>query len=235
MDVLYLCDNTLTKESRCQKDQMMRSLAFFEKSYRKNELILVDFAQIAVVYVLQGALKVFICNDFGAEKLLYYVVEGCSCLANHHEEEQVYLRLEAGVDCKVCFVGFFSLMTHICEDKDSFTKMLHMISQQMAAIEANLLDLASCSLKGRICKFIAALAEQSTLFTSDGAVILKKFPSRVDIARFTGIRKRNVIKCLSELQEQGIIRKEGKRMIIVDFEQLKAEIAVGCGGKSERK
>lgn len=208
---------------------------FLEKSYRKNELILVDFAQIVVIYVLQGALKVFICNDFGMKKLLYYVEEGCSCLANHHEEEQVYLHLEAGMNCKVCFVEFLPLMTHICADKGNFAKMLYRISQQIAAIEANLLDLVSCSLKGRICKFIAALAEQSTLFTSDGAVILKKFPSRADIAQFTGIHKRNVIKCLSELQEQGIIKKENKRMIIVDFEQLKAEIAVGCGGKSERK
>lgn len=228
-DVLYLYDHTITPESRHQKDELMRKLAFQEKSYRKGEAIFVDFTRISVVYVLQGTLKVFVCNDFGAEKLLYYVESGCSCLANHPEDQQVYLRLEAGLDCRVCFIEFLPLMERIYTDKTLLTKALDTISRQMAAIEANLLDLANCSLKGRICKFITTLAEQSTLFTPDGAIIIKKFPSRTDIAQFTGIHKRNVIKCLSDLQKQGIIKKDGQKLIVTDMAALKKEIAAGFG------
>lgn len=228
-DVLYLNQSRMSIQERKTHEAKMLSLSDGRRCYRKNQEIMVNYEQTMAVYVFKGALKVFIGNEFGSEKLLYYVEEGNSCFASHENFSQIVLRLEAAKDCEVCFVNYLEMMMLFLKDQSAFKKAMKVIEEQIIAIEENLLDLANMSLKGRICKFIYALAVQSTITDEAGNIILKNFPPRQDIAQFTGIHKRNVIKALSDLEKAGIIKKQQKQMVITDKAGLLAEIAKSYG------
>ena len=53
---------------------------------------------------------------------------------------------------------------------------------------------------------------------------MKSLPNRTDMALYVGTHKANVVKCLTQLEKDQIITREGKGLVINDIAQLKAII-----------
>lgn len=219
----YLNENDGLEVDQMQHQFMLKH-SYCHKKYHKNDEIVMDYDLSTIIYVAKGQLKVFIANKQGVEKLLYYVEENNTFLGNYGAKKDVFLRLVAANACEVYFLNAKTMIADVVFKENGLDALLESMENRICAMADNLLDLANCSNRGKICKFIQSLALNSTLMVA-GYVFIKILPTREDIALFVGTHKVNVIKCLSQLEKDHIIKKHGKGLIVYDMAALEQIIA----------
>lgn len=218
------CQNgrTLDKHAR---ELFMLEHTYMKRCYKKHEQIYLDLDKRTVIYLASGQLKIYASNEQGTEKLLYYLGEGNTCLGNYiNENNGVLLSMVAATPCLIYYLDIDTLLKTYMTRENAISNLMDQVEGRMSTMVHNLLDVASCSNKGKIGKLIYTLAERSTK-SINGDILLKRFPTRSDIASFIGTHKSNVIKCLKELEREGIIEKYEKGYIIKDGQALEEIIA----------
>ena len=221
----YLNDDNLNDAAAIdERDQFMLEHCYQKKKYKRNQQIILDPHANTVIYVHKGQLKVFVNNEQGVEKLLYYIAEGNSCLGNYNPNKDVFLTMVAASDCEVYLLDAKSVFEDVIFKHHSLDMLIDSMQNRICAMADNLLDLANCSNKGKIGKFIYSLAVQSNN-TIDGKIFIGILPPREDIALFIGTHKVNVAKVLSQLEKEGLVSKYQKGLLVHDMAALKQMIA----------
>ena len=131
-------------------------------------------------------------------------------------------------DCDIYFINTKQLLYDLVYDKKFFSNLWESSYRRLGIIAERLLDISGTNNKGKICKFLYNLAQESHQTTPDGKLVIKKLPTRNDLALFIGAHKSNVIKILSALENDGIITPNGKGIIINDLDKLKTCIDESC-------
>ena len=204
-----------------QKDELMRRHATLVKKYPKNTRVPLDAQSAECFYLYKGQAKLFISNEAGIERLLYYVEEKNSCACGY---PNITMTLETAGECEIYYVNMRQLMETLIYQEHLFDQFWASTHRRLGSMAERILDIGGCSNKGKICKLLYNLAQESTI-TEDGCIVIKRLPSRNDIAFFVGTYKTNVVKCLSNLEREQIIERDGKRLLIKDMDALAAIIA----------
>jgi CRP-like cAMP-binding protein len=99
--------------------------------------------------------------------------------------------------------------------------LLRALSRQVQAHDALVEDLLFLDLKGRVAKRLLGLVSPSfDDLPEDGAMV----PSEVthaDLASLSGGSRENVTRILSDLARRGIVRREGRRYVLMKVEALR--------------
>ncbi len=201
-----------------EKDAFMKRNASLIKIYPKNTKIILDANSENSFYLYSGLVKLSIFNEVGVERLLYYLKEKNSCVCGY---PNVSMILETVEDCEIYFMNTKKMLQSIIFDEKLMHEFWDSTHRRLGLMAERILDIGGISNKGKVCKLIYNLAQASTKTDASGNIIVKSLPNRTDMALHVGTHKANVVKCLTQLEKDNIITRDGKGLIINDMEQLK--------------
>ena len=204
-----------------EKERFMKKNAAVIKKCPKNTRLVLDASSEYSLYLHSGLAKIFIFNEMGVERLLYYLKEKNSCVCGY---PNVSMILETVEDCEIYFLDTKQMLQGFVFDENLIAQMWDSTHRRLGIMAERILDIGGSSNKGKICKLLYNFAEASTLADENGNIIVKRLPSRTDIALYVGTHKANVVKCLTQLEKDNIISRYGKGIVIHDMEQLKTII-----------
>ena len=221
MHIPYFDETTQNPLSIEEKDAFMKRNASLIKKYPKNTKIILDADSQSSFYLYSGLVKLSIFNEVGVERLLYYLKEKNSCVCGY---PNVSMILETVEDCEIYFINTKQMLQGIIFDEKLMNEFWESTHRRLGLMAERVLDIGGSSNKGKVCKLIYNLAQASTKVDEHGNVIVKSLPNRTDMALYVGTHKANVVKCLTQLEKDQIITRNGKGLIVHDMEQLKTII-----------
>lgn len=204
-----------------EKERFMKKNAAVIKKYAKNTKIVLDASSEYSLYLHSGLAKIYIFNEVGVERLLYYLKAKNSCVCGY---PNVSMMLETVEDCEIYFLNTKQMLQGVIFDENLIAQMWDSTHRRLGLMAERVLDIGGSSNKGKVCKLLYNLAQASTRTDEHGNIIVKALPNRTDMALYVGTHKANVVKCLTQLEKDNIITRYGKGIIINDMELLKAII-----------
>ncbi len=118
----------------------------------------------------------------------------------------------------VCFIPTKVFVSMVEKDPKLAFKIIHLLSNELKVAERGITDIAQKSVKERLAQGLLLLKE-SYGFESDNAT-LNVAMTREDIANIVGTARETVIRLLFELDREGVIHLDGKKIKIVDQGKL---------------
>ena len=118
----------------------------------------------------------------------------------------------------VCFIPTKVFVSMVEKDPKLAFKIIHLLSNELKVAEKGITDIAQKSVKERLAQGLLLLKE-SYGFETDNAT-LNVAMTREDIANIVGTARETVIRLLFELDREGVIHLDGKKIKIVDQSKL---------------
>ena len=118
----------------------------------------------------------------------------------------------------VCFMPTKVFISMVEKDPKLAFKVIHLFSDKLKTAKRKITDIAQKSVKERLAQGLLLLKE-SYGFESDNATI-NVLMTREDIANIVGTARETVIRLLFELEREGVITLEKKKIKIVDQNKL---------------
>ena len=225
MHVPYFDETPLSDLDSAQKDALMKKYATTIRTYPKNTRLVLDAATGDSLYLYKGWAKIFIFNEAGIERLLFYLAPKNSCACGY---PNISMTLETTEECEIYFFNSRQMLNALVYEEHLFDALWESTLRRLGIMAERILDIGGASNKGKICKLLYNLAQESTLATPEGDIIVKRLPTRNDIAFYVGTHKANVVKCLTHLEKEHILSREGKGLIVHDRRRIPATI--NCSG-----
>lgn len=188
-----------------------------EKVYRKGEIINREGERISdFKYLKKGLVKIFRQNQNGDEQVVTITrpFEFVSNVSIFTDEVYSY-SVSALEDSTVCVVDLAFMKGLFTGNVGLALDLLGRVAEVNEKIIRQSLDIRNRNLTGRVAYVLLYFSRE--IYNSR---VFELPVSRKEIADFISMSTANVIRTLSELKRDGIIRTEGKMIEIVDFPKL---------------
>lgn len=126
-------------------------------------------------------------------------------------------------DTTVCFLDRKYIHELVNHEPTVAFNLITKLSSSLGLSEDKLASLSSKSVRERVAEFLLLLKSTHGKKTDDGTIIDLKL-TREEMASAVGTATETLIRFISELKDEKIIRNDGKKIIILDSERL-AEFA----------
>jgi len=240
VELLSSIEMRLKKAERLQKDVDNSSEGlqrFFSEAKAEK-----DFENLSVDKEIRKiAAKETIYEEGKQARWLYYIVEGQVRLYNTNEYgKELSTKLLGQGD----FFGYFSLindkpyshnaaslknsvlrlipkedfMLLLFNNRDFAAKFIKLIANKTEETEVKLIDLAYSSVRKKVAN---ALVEYCNSLDSKEIKDVKVSLSRDELAAVAGTTKETAIRTLSDFKAEGLVKIEGKFILVSDLEELR--------------
>jgi CRP/FNR family transcriptional regulator len=195
-----------------------------EKEYRQGETIIKAGSLINdFVYLKSGLVKLFHTGQDGREQIItiakpFDYVSLLSVFSNSRYNYSVSA-LENSVTCNLSMEKVRSL---IINNGNLALNLLNKMSKVADKIILDTLEIRRKQLRGRVA-FLLLYFSQQVYFSQEFDLPL----SRKEMAEYVGMTTENVIRSLSELRKDGILKIYGKTIQIVNTETLQSIASFG--------
>ncbi len=185
----------------------------------KKEVIFHEGDELRQVpYLVHGKVRTFKINNDGKEFVTGLHVPGdfigyMGLLENGRAMESA----EALEECEVALVPREDLLALLYRDRDVSIRFIRMLARDVKEKEQHLLQLAYASVRQRVAQALLRVHER---YAADKASDLGLRISREDLASIVGTATESLIRCLTDLKEDGLIASEGRDIRIVDKARL---------------
>ncbi|MGY5353907.1 response regulator [Wenyingzhuangia sp. IMCC45467] len=164
-----------------------------------------------VYYVEKGSVKTYRFNDDGKEYITEVYNEGDFFGYQPIFEERVYDEIaDALTEANLIKISKQDFLTLVYENRIIAKQFMTIISKNLSSKEEDLMLMAYSSVRKRVSKKLQELLEDNNEIT-----IL-----RSDLAKLTGTTKESLTRTLTEFKSSGIIKTEGKKIILTDRKKL---------------
>ncbi|MBL0044223.1 MAG: response regulator [Flavobacteriales bacterium] len=171
-----------------------------------------------VPYIVHGKVRTFKINNDGKELVTGLHGEGdfvgfMGLLENGRAMETA----EALEACDVAFIPREDLLALLYKDRDVSIRFIKILARNVKEREEHLLQLAYSSVRQRVAQ---ALLRVHDRYADEKAAGLGVHISREDLASIVGTATESLIRCLTDLKEEGLIDTLGREIRIVDKSRL---------------
>lgn len=171
-----------------------------------------------VPFLVSGKVRTFKVNNDGKEFVTGLHVPGdfigyLGLLEGGHATETA----EAMEECEVALVPREDLLRLLYRDRDVSMQFIRMLSQDMGEKQQHLLHLAYASVRERVAQ---ALIQLHGRFSGGRSEDLGVKISRDDLAAIVGTATESLIRCLTDLKDEGMISTQGRDIRITDRRRL---------------
>ena len=171
-----------------------------------------------VPFLVKGKVRTFKINNDGKEFVTGLHVPGdfigyMGLLENGHAMETA----EAMEDSEVALVPREDLMRLLYRDRDVSMRLIHMLTHDVSEKQERLLQLAYASVRQRVAQALIQLHDR---FSAQGSTDLGVRISRDDLAAIVGTATESLIRCLTDLKDEGLIESQGRDIRISDRRKL---------------
>ncbi|MEM7551972.1 MAG: response regulator [Bacteroidota bacterium] len=190
------------------------------KKYAKKEHIYRegDFTNNAY-YILKGKIRLYKINEDGKELTLNVLKEGdfLGHISLIKEQDQID-NAEAMEDCECLLIRRDKFMDLILRNRDLAGQFIKLLSGNLIDKEQEMIDLAYNTVRKRTADVLVKLTEKYHPEPNEDLVVTI---SRDDLASMVGTATESVIRMLSEFKKDGILRIDGSKIEVIDYEGLK--------------
>lgn len=189
-------------------------------NYKKGEAVFKEGARPFGVFCLNaGKIKLVKTGDDGREHIVRLVRPGdplgYRSLLSGDRYNASAVAIE---DCNVCFVPKDLFLSILSSDHNLSLEMMKLLSSDLAKAEEQMTHLAQKPVRERVAEALLFIKETYG-FEEDNATINASF-SREDIANIVGTATETVIRLLSELNKEDVIRLSGKKIVVLNQAKL---------------
>lgn len=172
----------------------------------------------SVPYIVHGKVRTFKINNDGKEFVTGLHAEGdligyMGLLENGHALETA----ETLEECEVASIPREDLFALLYKDRDVSIRFIKMLAHDVKEKEQHLLQLAYASVRQRVAQAILRVHDRYAGTTGPGLGVKI---SREDLASIVGTATESLIRCITDLKEDGLIASEGRDIRIVDKARL---------------
>ena len=195
-----------------------------EKSFRQGETIIKAGSLIKdFVYLKSGLVKLYHSAPDGKEQIITIAkpFDYVSLLSVFSDRRYQY-SVTALEDSVTCNLSMNEIRELIQENGTLALNMLSKMSRVADKIILDTLEIRRKHLRGRVA-FLLLFFSQQVYFSDEFDLPL----SRKEMAEYVGMTTENVIRSLSELRKDGILKIYGKTIHIVNMETLKSIASYG--------
>lgn len=193
------------------KDRKVRKLLKKEMLFHEGDELR------SVPYVIQGKVRAFKINNDGKEFVTG--LHGAGEIVGYMgllESGQATESAECMEDCEVALIPREDLLALLYRDRDVGIRFIKMLAHDVKEKEQRLLDMAYASVRQRVAQVILRLHARYAPLGEDIGVQL----SREDLATMVGTATESLIRCLTDLKNDGLIDTQGKEVRIMDKSRL---------------
>jgi CRP-like cAMP-binding protein len=188
-----------------------------EKVYRKGEYISREGEQINnFTYLKKGLVKLFRVNGTEKEQIICFAgpLDFVS-LMSVFSDSRYQFSVVALEDSVICSMKLSDIKTLAVNNGKFAFSLIEKINKVTDSIIITMLEVKQKRLFGRVAYILLYFA--NTIYKS---IIFELPISRKEIGEFIGMSTENVIRTLSDLRKDKIIRINGKLIEIIDLERL---------------
>lgn len=188
-----------------------------EKEFRQGELIIKEGTLIRdFVYLKTGLVKLFRTSQDGREQIITIAkpFDYVSLLSVFSDRKYNY-SVSALEDSVTCNLSMKEIRSLVEENGNLALNILSKMSKVADKIILDTLEIRRKHLRGRVA-FLLLFFSQKVYFSPEFDLPL----SRKEMADYVGMTTENVIRSLSELRKDGILKIYGKTIHIINTETL---------------
>ena len=79
------------------------------------------------------------------------------------------------------------------------------------------------TVRGRLAQLLCELCDAQVEQVNNNQILIQAEITKVDIAYILSVANETIIRLMSEMKSEGLVSYEGKKILINDFEKLKAQ------------
>lgn len=188
--------------------------------YKKGQYIFTENAYPLGLYCInQGKVKLATMGNNGKEQILRLSKDG-DILGYRSllSEERYHCSAIAMEDCSICFVPKDLLFKMLHENSKISIELLKLLASNLRQAEEQIISMAQKNVRERVAEALLFFKATYGLDSESNALNINF--NREEIADFVGTSTESAIRLLAEFNNDGIIKLEGKKIIIVDLKKL---------------
>lgn len=189
--------------------------------FKKNELIYIEGEVPEFFYCLVvGKVKIFKNGIGGRPQIIRLVREHETFAYRAYFSEHNYLTSAAAIEQSGCYQVPLKVIRQIVESNNKFALyFIKLLSNDLGLMDARIVSLTQKHIRGRLAETLVMLYD---IYGKDSETnALNGTLSREDLACFANMTASNAIRTLSNFDSEGLIKVEGKRIIILDETKLR--------------
>lgn len=191
--------------------------------YHKENLILIEEEVGSSMFViLDGRVKISRISDDGREVILAIMSEGdffgeMSLLDGHTRSANV----TAIEDSELLVIRREEFLQMLHDYPQIAVNLLKELAQRIRKGDEHIKSLSLQDAKGRVANTLIRIAEDYGVFRK-GQVEINELPLQQDLANMAGTSRETISRVIKTLIQQGYLKKERGKIIIIDYEKFKS-------------
>ncbi len=209
-----------------ERDLVAISKVAVTQVFRKDNMILIEEEVGSTMFViLEGRVKISRISEEGREVILSILSEGdffgeMSILDGQSRSANV-VTLEDSTILVIHREDFLQMMHDFPQIAINLLKEL---AHRLRRSDSQIKSLSLQNATGKVASTLLRIADDSGKIHL-GQVEIPKLPPQQDLANMAGTSRETISRVLKTLSEQGYLRKEGNKIIILDYESFRSDFS----------
>jgi CRP/FNR family cyclic AMP-dependent transcriptional regulator len=194
--------------------------------FKKDNMILIEEEVGSTMFIiLDGRVKISRISDDGREVILSILSEGdffgeMSILDGQTRSANV-VTLE---DSKILVIRREDFLQMLHDYPQIAINLLKELAHRLRRSDSQIKSLSLQNATGKVASTILRIADDSGKIHK-GQVEIPRLPPQQDLANMAGTSRETISRVIKTLTEQGYLRKEGSRLLILDYESFRSQFS----------
>jgi CRP-like cAMP-binding protein len=194
--------------------------------FKKDNMVLIEEEVGSTMFIiLDGRVKISRISDEGREVILSILSEGdffgeMSILDGQTRSANV-VTLE---DAKILIIRREDFLQMLHDYPQIAINLLKELAHRLRRSDSQIKSLSLQNATGKVASTLLRIADDSGKIHK-GQVEIPRLPPQQDLANMAGTSRETISRVIKSLTEQGYLRKEGSRLIILDYESFRSEFS----------
>ena len=187
------------------------------KAFKRKKIIFLEDSPSTSVYIIKtGAVKTYKSLPDGREQIINILSPGDMLGFDSLYDDKYANTAEAIQDAVLCAIRKKDLVALLHGSPEVGMKFIRVMNRDLVRAQEKIRDLGLKDARERVATLLMMLYNAKTDAPGLGLTL-----SRQEISEMAGVAQETAIRILSELKSDGVIRTEGKEIIVLRPEELK--------------
>ena len=197
-----------------------------KQNFRKDNMVLIEEEVGSTMFIiLDGRVKISRISDEGREVILSIMSEGdffgeMSILDGQARSANV-ITLE---DSSILIIHREDFLRMMHDYPQIAINLLKELAHRLRRSDSQIKSLSLQNATGKVASTLLRIADDSGKIHL-GQVEIPKLPPQQDLANMAGTSRETISRVLKSLSEKGYLRKEGNKLIILDYESFRQDFS----------
>jgi CRP-like cAMP-binding protein len=194
--------------------------------YKKDNMILIEEEIGSTMFIiLEGRVKISRISEEGREVILSILSEGdffgeMSILDGQNRSANV-VTLD---DSKIMIIRREDFLQMLHDYPQIAINLLKELAHRLRRSDSQIKSLSLQNATGKVASTLLRIADDSGKIHM-GQVEIPRLPPQQDLANMAGTSRETISRVIKALTKEGYLRKEGSRLIILDYELFRSEFS----------